>query len=537
MAYFVLTLALLATRLPFIAKYLFNWDSGQFALALDVFNISFHQPHPPGYFLYVVVAKIFNLVLNNPNLSYIIENIIFFILAVFVFLKLSRLVFKNNQIAWVASVVLIFNPVVWFYSNIAAVYMVDLFFSLFFVLLAWQITFENTKNIKRILMFSFVLGLSVGFRQTLLIFFAPLWLLALIFYYLKIKNKKDFLKIFSKAIVILIIGILIWLIPVASLSGGIENYLSLIKEQFGTAGRATSLFQQADRAELASQVKKFLKSILLIINFSIIFLFFGITKIFKIKRINFKNTERNKKILIFIAWLAPSCFVYCLMHFAQVGYLFTIAGAFFLLIAWGLYYILEKIRLNWIKIILMTVFILSQCFIFFYGWDQIKPTKSKTLENIYSKVIDYRISPHQLDFQAIKKNDQKIEGIINTTKLFDPQKTVLITEFGSPYVNPYENWADNFRIVSYYLPEYEIYELFWGEEKKYFKTQHHSLSQLTHSEKIILAEGVKQIIFVNNTEKNLLKNKDKLLKNSNLTILKTKNGDTFEYLDYQFIVK
>ena len=46
-----------ATRLPFRARLLPTWDAVQFALALTEYDIVKHQPHPPGYVLYVAVVR------------------------------------------------------------------------------------------------------------------------------------------------------------------------------------------------------------------------------------------------------------------------------------------------------------------------------------------------------------------------------------------------------------------------------------------------------------------------------------------------
>src|SRR5688500_18286685 len=52
-----LGLAALLTRLPFVRPTPVNWDSVQFALALDRFDLHDHQPHPPGYILYVWMGR------------------------------------------------------------------------------------------------------------------------------------------------------------------------------------------------------------------------------------------------------------------------------------------------------------------------------------------------------------------------------------------------------------------------------------------------------------------------------------------------
>ena len=50
LALFALSLLL---RVPFVSSALVNWDAVQFALATRSFNLERHQPHPPGYILYV----------------------------------------------------------------------------------------------------------------------------------------------------------------------------------------------------------------------------------------------------------------------------------------------------------------------------------------------------------------------------------------------------------------------------------------------------------------------------------------------------
>ena len=45
----------LITRLPFSGAILYHWDSINFALALEHFDVALGQPHIPGYLLYVLL--------------------------------------------------------------------------------------------------------------------------------------------------------------------------------------------------------------------------------------------------------------------------------------------------------------------------------------------------------------------------------------------------------------------------------------------------------------------------------------------------
>src|SRR5262249_24352061 len=45
------------SRLPYRARLLPTWDSVQFALALVDYDVTRHQPHPPGYILFVAAGR------------------------------------------------------------------------------------------------------------------------------------------------------------------------------------------------------------------------------------------------------------------------------------------------------------------------------------------------------------------------------------------------------------------------------------------------------------------------------------------------
>ena len=61
----------LLSRWPYRAGMLYNWDAVQFALALREFDVTKHQPHPPGYLLYVGLGRLLNIPLADPNLAYV----------------------------------------------------------------------------------------------------------------------------------------------------------------------------------------------------------------------------------------------------------------------------------------------------------------------------------------------------------------------------------------------------------------------------------------------------------------------------------
>src|SRR5207245_1570335 len=53
-----LSIITVLSRLPYRARMLYNWDAVQFALALNEYDVVKHQPHPPGYILYVALGRL-----------------------------------------------------------------------------------------------------------------------------------------------------------------------------------------------------------------------------------------------------------------------------------------------------------------------------------------------------------------------------------------------------------------------------------------------------------------------------------------------
>jgi hypothetical protein len=74
----------LVTRLPFRSHALFDWDSANFALALDDIDIAAHRPHPPGYLGYVLAGRAFQLLGASANGALVSWNIVMTAVALFV---------------------------------------------------------------------------------------------------------------------------------------------------------------------------------------------------------------------------------------------------------------------------------------------------------------------------------------------------------------------------------------------------------------------------------------------------------------------
>ena len=54
---YAITIFSLIIHLIYRAPYLEDWDSVQFALGLHQYSVILHQPHPPGYPIYILFGK------------------------------------------------------------------------------------------------------------------------------------------------------------------------------------------------------------------------------------------------------------------------------------------------------------------------------------------------------------------------------------------------------------------------------------------------------------------------------------------------
>src|SRR5438876_12034658 len=88
--------AVAITRFAFRSRYLYDIDSVNFALALNRFDTSVHQPHPPGYFLYVCLGRLFMLVLHDTNTALVGLSIAASCAAAFIVYKLASAWFGDG---------------------------------------------------------------------------------------------------------------------------------------------------------------------------------------------------------------------------------------------------------------------------------------------------------------------------------------------------------------------------------------------------------------------------------------------------------
>ena len=202
-----LALAALILRLPFMTRYLYHWDSVNFALSLSHYDVRMHQPHPPGYVLYSALGALVNGVLNDPNASLVWLSVVGGMAGVVALYWAGGVLF-SRRVGFIAALLGLTSPSLWFHSEIALTYALEFALVTVIAVLCYK---QLTGNARIWLLLAVALGIAGGVRQNDLAFLLPLWLVSL--WPLTWKQR-------ALSVLALVDVCLAWLVPMVALSGG-----------------------------------------------------------------------------------------------------------------------------------------------------------------------------------------------------------------------------------------------------------------------------------------------------------------------------
>lgn len=201
-----LTFFALLIHLKFMSPWLEDWDSVQFAMALHHFDLGSGIPHPPGYPLYILLAKFFYLFFQDDNQTLTFLSALLGSLTIIPLFLLAKKMF-GKLVAFFAAALFILMPVSWTLSEVALTNIPGQFFLSLFAFLLYKLH----ENKKAVLILSFCFGLILGFRFTEFPVFAGL--LGFVF----IQHKS--LKLLANGAFCFLIGLFSWLLPLILYSG------------------------------------------------------------------------------------------------------------------------------------------------------------------------------------------------------------------------------------------------------------------------------------------------------------------------------
>ncbi len=253
-----------------------DFDSYNFGLAVENFDLSLQQPQPPGFPLYILSAQGLNAVIQNPLISLTTLSAITGALAVVALFFIGKHIFQSPHTAFFVALIFAMMPIQWLTSVKALSDSAGVMTSLGAILLLWiglmpiipkdTIYRVPTDSVgrgfrggdKRLLIIgAFALGMSMGVRPQANYFGIVLYGVGILWLFI---HKKDWrLVIFS--LMACGAGVLIWLIPTLQSVGGLDRYLALIAQHGEHVGTSDSLFSAG--TTLQGRINDFLETFFL----------------------------------------------------------------------------------------------------------------------------------------------------------------------------------------------------------------------------------------------------------------------------------
>lgn len=317
----ILVVGTLASRWPFRTRYLFDWDTANFALALDAYDVTAHRPHPPGYPLFVAGAYLARLVLGDANAALVAMALLLSTAAVVALYRLGRLMYGEVVGRW-AALLLLGSVSFWASGCIGLTYPALALAGTLVVLHAYRILVLR-KNAVFPLAASYALG--GGLRPDLLLFLAPLVGVCLVC----MPWRRRVL-----ALAVGGIGCLAWLGPAVALSGGPVAYLMALASYVDAdvldrySGPRLGLAAVVANAELTLRYTAYaLYAIALLLPGAVL----GWLALLRAGR----TAVERRSLLVVLLWIVPMLLFYTTIHIGHVGYVFSFLPALLLLVARG----------------------------------------------------------------------------------------------------------------------------------------------------------------------------------------------------------
>ena len=149
-----------ATRFLAMARSIWDWDEALFCLGMRAYDVTSHHPHPPGFPLYIGLAKLVRFLVHDDFRSLQAINLAASVLVFPAVFMLARELRFRFVTAATAATLCAFLPNVWFFGGTAFSDVP----SIVLVVYAVAFFFRGCRDANAYLVGSFLLALAVGIR-------------------------------------------------------------------------------------------------------------------------------------------------------------------------------------------------------------------------------------------------------------------------------------------------------------------------------------------------------------------------------------
>lgn len=300
-------------RLPFQSAFLVNFDSVNYAFGIEGFDLERHEPHPPGYLGYVLLARAVDVVVGDANRSLTLLSVVAAGVATALVFLLARR-FASRRSAVVVTALFALAPLTWYYGIVGLGYLPGAAVALGIVWACHHARFD--RSVRHAYVAALLLAALGALRQTDIVLFAPL-----LWFATAPLATRTRLRIAG----LVVAASTLWLVPLLWLSGGPFTYVELSRDLAVLAGGRTSVFG-LDPGGLARNVR-------LVTSGLVLGLFAAIPLLVLTAR---RGLFARDELRFVLWWVVPPSAVFLLVHTGQLGYVLPVLPAAHLLMARGL---------------------------------------------------------------------------------------------------------------------------------------------------------------------------------------------------------
>ena len=413
----LLATAVAVSRFAFRSHFLYDLDSVNFALAIGRFDPQVHQPHPPGYFLYICLGRLLNYLVHDANLALVLLSIVASIATV-ILIYLLALEWFGPRAATFAGLLFLFSPLAWFHGTVALTYSLEAAASALMGFLCWRIDRGLDHGLDQgldrgldhgktsfILPTAIVLGITAGIRPSSILFLGPLFLFSL----RSATRKRQLLGIAALGVTI---GA--WFLPMIWASGGFAAYFGALFSLWRTVPSRDTVFNSSPVTSMARAA---------VIVF-IYFLCFGAAVLAPLgASCNPVPADKSKKLFTAF-WIVPALcfFTFIFLKLVNSGYLLLVAApACIWLGSWAATWYEQG---PWSKPIKLSI--IATC--------------------VAANILIFLVFPAYCSYRSVRHFEAELQATVTALPQVGSPDNLLIVAFDNHFLG--------YRHAGYYVPRY-----------------------------------------------------------------------------------
>jgi len=404
----------IVSRWLFASKDFTHMDGVLYAIGTFDYSIKDSTPPSPGYFLYILSAKLLNTIFHDSHNSLMALSIIYSGLIAAVLYYFGSLL-KSQMAGIVSAILFLTSPLFWYKGINIFGYLNSGFFILLTALLGYKVIIEKKSII--IFWFSVCFSILIGIRPQELVVMLPLYVFIL--FHMRFKEA-----MFSVAV--FFVTCFLWIIPLVAMSGGIITYLSALK--------VGSVYLVDDSILSGNLVSKINNHLVRMGQYFEWAYFLGIVPlVYYLGRFFYlPNFVTDKKMQFFGFWILPTVIYNVFIQFGEIGHGMSWGLGLLLILGEAVVVFCEDIlkmlsglfkktlQVPYVKdatcALALCPIVLVNLFMFFYDFD-------KEGLDLYS-FERYR----QFNYVDVVKNNRYLISKVNFIKEnFKPENTLIIS--------------------------------------------------------------------------------------------------------------